>query len=144
MLKLHNVCDWHFIPVPLKWCMFNVATWNHSYLSDLFFLFDIGSRNMCPACNSSLTWGETNGFLLEVAIPISAKWGGMGCFLDGISAHRLPVKHPSWSSAGKCMQCVTTATNSPSETCLSMWLVRTIMWAGHRFCLYHDGGFLIR
>lgn len=82
-----------------------------------------GTHVLCV--NSNLTWGETNGFLLEVAIPISKKWGGMGCFLDGISSHRLPVKHPSWSSARKCMQCITMATKSRSAW-LSMWSVRTI------------------
>lgn len=104
----------------------------HSYLSSLpertfppmWYRFQ--DRMYCV--NSSLTWGETNGFLLEVAnaIPISTKWGGMGCILDRISAHRLPVKHPSWSSARKYMQCVAMVANSCSETWLSMWLVRTI------------------
>jgi len=103
----------HTLPLLSSWVNFS------SYV-----IWTPGTHVLCV--NSSLTWGETNRFLLEVAIPISTKCGGMDCFLDGISAHRLPVKHTSWSSARNCMQCITMATNSPSETWLSMWSVKAI------------------
>lgn len=142
LFKLHNVCDYDILSQflwndPQRWMY--IYSHLNSLLPEWPFLLVCYGLQEHVSCLLTPASGETNGFPLQVAIPISAKSGGMGCFLDWISAHRLPVKHPSWSSAGKRMQCVATVTSSRSETWLSMWLVRTIMWAGCRLCLYHEG-----